>query len=71
LNECIAVQNDADFEAIRDDCQALTRYRVEFIYPGPFPEQITIEEARSAIQKAHNIYGFIRQKAEASGYLHK
>lgn len=69
LDECIAIQNDLEFEAIRDDCQVLTRYRVEFVYPGPIPEQITIAEARSAIQKARNIYGFVLQKAQASGYL--
>jgi HEPN domain-containing protein len=31
LDDCIAIQNDADFETLRDDCQSLTRYRVEFI----------------------------------------
>jgi HEPN domain-containing protein len=68
LDECMAVQNDADFEMIRDDCQVLTRYRVEFVYPGPIPEQISVEEARLAIQKAHSIYNFVHGKVEIAGY---
>jgi HEPN domain-containing protein len=68
LNDCIAIQNDADFEMLRNDCQALTRYRVEFVYPGPIPEQISVDEARSAIEKARRVYEFIRHKAELQGY---
>jgi HEPN domain-containing protein len=69
LDECIAVDNDARFEDIRDDCQALTHYRVDFVYPGPIPEQISIAEARSAIEKACRIYQFLINKAAAKGYL--
>jgi HEPN domain-containing protein len=40
LDECLAIQDDTEFEVLRDDCQELTRYRVDFVYPGPIPEQI-------------------------------
>jgi len=68
LDDCIAIQNDVAFDTLRDDCQALTRYRVEFAYPGPIPEQISVDEARSAIEKARRIHEFIRNKAESLGY---
>jgi len=68
LNECITIYNDADFETLRDDCQTLTRYRVDFAYPGPEPEPISVEEARAAIQTAHRIYDLIGRKAAVLGY---
>ena len=68
LDECILIDNDKDFEALRDDCQLLTRYRVEFTYPSPIPEQISVDEARLAIQKAQRIYKFVLRKAEVTGY---
>ena len=45
LDEYIEIQNDTEFEALRDDCQTLTRYRVDFVYPGYVTEQITVDEA--------------------------
>lgn len=68
LDECIALQNDLDFESIRDDCQVLTQYRVEFVYPSPLPEQISVDEAQVAIQKARGIYELVLRKATALGY---
>jgi HEPN domain-containing protein len=68
LDECIAIQDDPEFEALRDECQALTRYRVDFVYPSPMPEHISVDEARAAIQKAHRVYEFIKRKAESLGY---
>jgi HEPN domain-containing protein len=68
LNECIAIHNDPEFETLRDDCQELTRYRVDFVYPAAIPEEISVEEARSAIQKAEQIFQFIQRKAESLGY---
>ena len=43
LNECIVIWNDLEFEGLREDCQVLTRYRVEFTYPSPIPEEISVE----------------------------
>jgi HEPN domain-containing protein len=71
LDDCIAIQDDVDFETLRDDCQTLTHYRVEFAYPGPIPEQISVDEARSAIEKARRIHEFVRNKAELQGYSSK
>jgi len=68
LDECIAIQKDAQFEQIRDDCQILTQYRVDFVYPGPVPEQISVDEARAAIRRARRIYDFMLRKASALGY---
>jgi HEPN domain-containing protein len=68
LDGCIAIQDDTEFETLRDDCQVLTRYRVDFVYPGPTPENISVEEARSAIIKARRIYEFAKHKAESNGY---
>lgn len=68
LNECRAIYDDLDFETLRDDCQALTRYRADFVYPGPTPEPISVEEARAAIRRAHRIYELVLRKAAALGY---
>jgi HEPN domain-containing protein len=68
VDECIAVQKDADFELIRDDCQVLTQYRVDFVYPSSIPEQISVNEARATIQRARRVYDFVLQKARALGY---
>jgi HEPN domain-containing protein len=68
LDDCIFVHNDLTFEILRQDCQTLTRYRTDFVYPGPIPEQITIIDAREAIQKAHLIYQSVLEKAAALGY---
>ena len=35
LNDCIAIHHDSTFEGLHSDCQMLTRYRMDFIYPGP------------------------------------
>ena len=68
LDECIAVHNDMDFESLRDDCQILTHYRTDLVYPGPIPEYISVGEARAAIGKARRIYEFVHRKAKALGY---
>ncbi|MDO9130449.1 MAG: HEPN domain-containing protein, partial [Anaerolineales bacterium] len=62
------IHPDQDFEMLREDCQDLTRYRVEFVYPGPIPEQISVAEARAAIQQARRIYEAVKCKAKALGY---
>ena len=36
--------------------------------PGPFPEAISAEEAKSAIEKARWIKEFVLKKAEELGY---
>lgn len=68
LNDCIAIHQDTDFEELRADCQILTRYRTAFVYPGSLPEVISVEEARSAIEKARRIKAFVMRKAEELGY---
>ncbi len=68
LDECITLQNDLEFEYIRDVCQLLTQYRVEFVYPSPMPEQISVNEAQAAIQRARGVYEFVLRKAIALGY---
>lgn len=68
LNDCMSIHRDQDFEVLREDCQDLTRYRVEFVYPGPIPEQISVAEARAAIQQARRIYEAVKRKAKALGY---
>jgi hypothetical protein len=56
------------FEQLRDDCQILTIYKTDFAYPGPIPEAISVEEARSAIEKARRIKDFVMRKAQELGY---
>jgi HEPN domain-containing protein len=68
LNSCLAVQQDKEFDILRADCQLLTRYRLDFTYPGPFPEAISVEEAKLAIEKARRIKEFVLKKAEELGY---
>ncbi len=68
LAGCIVIHHDPDFESLRDSCQSLTRYRADFVYPGPIPEQLSIAEARAAIEQARLIYEFVKNKAQALGY---
>jgi len=68
LNACIDIHQDKDFESIRTDCQILTRYRIEFVYPSPFLDDLSVDEATSAIEKAHRIKTFTLKKAQELGY---
>ncbi len=68
LDDCIAIHHDSTFEGLHSDCQMLTRYRMDFIYPGPAPEVISVEEAKTAIEKARRIKDFVLKKAEELGY---
>jgi HEPN domain-containing protein len=68
LNACLDIYKDTDFEHLRSDCQILTRYRIDLTYPGPFPEVISVEEAKLAIEKARRIKDFVLKKAEVLGY---
>jgi len=68
LDDCIAIHSDSDFEGLRADCHALTRYRMDFVYPGPTPEVISVEEAKEAIEKARRIKDFVITKAQEMGY---
>lgn len=68
LNDCIAAYSDPDFEKLRADCQWLTEYRLDSVYPGPMVESISIEEARIAIGAARTIKSFVLEKAKELGY---
>jgi HEPN domain-containing protein len=68
LNECVVVYQDKDFDNLRPDCQILTQYRLDFVYPAPMLEIISVEEAVNAIQKVHHIKDFVLQKAIELGY---
>ena len=68
LNDCIAIHDDGDFEVLRQVCQVLTHYRTDLAYPGPIPEEISVAEARLAIEQARQIYSFMKRKAEQMGY---
>lgn len=68
LDDCISIHHDESFEVLREDCIELTKYKVEMTYPSPIPEEIDVEEARSAIKKARRINNFILQKAKELGY---
>jgi HEPN domain-containing protein len=68
LNACINIHQDEDFETIRADCQTLTRYRIELVYPAPFSDDLSVEEAMDAIEKAGQIKNFVLKKAEKLGY---
>lgn len=70
LDSCIAVHQDREFETLREDCRILTRFKIDFAYPGHSPEVISVEDARSAIDKARMIYAFILHKAQVLGYSH-
>lgn len=68
LDECITIHRDYDFEKLRSHCQTLTIYRTDLLYPGPFPTFVSIEEAKTAIEMAKQIYEFILNKVNALGY---
>ena len=68
LDKCIVIHQDHSFEELRDDCIELTKYKLEMTYPGPIPEEIDLNEAKSAIEKARNIKDFMMKKAEELGY---
>jgi len=69
LDDCIAVHQDKTFEVLRDDCVVLTRYKLEMTYPGDhIPEEVPLEEARTAIEKARRIKNFVMEKAKELGY---
>ncbi len=68
LNDCIVVHHDPEFEKLRTDCQMLTEYRLDSVYPGAMVESISIEEARIAINAARNIKSFLLEKAKELGY---
>jgi HEPN domain-containing protein len=68
LNECVVVYQDKDFDNLRPDCQILTQYRLDFVYPTPMLEIISVKEAVIAMQKARHIKDFVLQKAIELGY---
>lgn len=70
LDSCIAVHEDREFEMLREDCRILTRFKIDFAYPGHSPEVISVKDAQSAIEKARVIYAFILRKAQELGYAH-
>lgn len=69
LKVCIAINQDESFDSLSDDCIELTKYKVEHTYPGPIPEEIKLEEAKAAIDKARRIYNFVLQKSRDLGYF--
>lgn len=68
LDECIVIHGDNEFENLRSNCQTLTIYRTDLLYPGPFPTLVSIEEAKLAIEMAQQIYEFILNKVNTLGY---
>ena len=68
LDRCIAVHQDEAFEKLREDCAGLTKYKVELTYPNPIPEEIDVNEAKEAIEKARRIKDFVLKKAKELGY---
>jgi HEPN domain-containing protein len=69
LDDCIKVHQDKTFEVLRDDCVVLTRYKLEMTYPGDhIPEEVPLEEAKAAIEKARRIKNFVMEKAKELGY---
>ncbi|MEK7441938.1 MAG: HEPN domain-containing protein [Chloroflexota bacterium] len=70
LDDCLAIHNDNKFDELRSDCQLLTQYRLDLVYPTSTSETITVEEAKAAIEKARRIRDFVMAKAEELGYSH-
>ncbi len=68
LDSCIAINQDHSFDSLREDCIDLTKYKVEMTYPGSIPEEIEIDEAKIAIEKAQRIKDFVVSKAKDLGY---
>lgn len=68
LDDRIVIHGGSDFEVLRPDCQSHTRYRMEFVYPGPTPEVISVADAQAAIAKAHRIMTFLKGRAPVLGY---
>ncbi len=68
LNFCIIVHQDEEFNTLRDDCEALNRYKEYLVYPAHFPITISVDEAKAAIEKARAIFAFVLRKAQELGY---
>ena len=68
LDECAVIHNDTDFETLRADCQTLSTYRIDLVYPGPLPIDVSVDEAKIAINMAQQIYNFVLSKAIELGY---
>lgn len=68
LDLCIYINRDHSFETLREDCIDLTKYKVEMTYPGSISEEIDINEAKLAIEKARRIKNFMVKKAIDLGY---
>lgn len=64
-NLCLAVFMDSDFESIRATIEEMTRYRVEFDYPGVIQENISVEEAREVTRKARQVRDFVQMKTRS------
>jgi len=68
LDDCIAIRQDKTFEALRDDCVVLTKYKLELTYPDHIPQVVSLEEAKAAIEKARRIKNFVLEKSKEFGY---
>lgn len=68
LDDCKAARNDESFLTLRSDCIDLTKYKTEATYPGHIPMEITLEEAKAAIEKSRRIKDFVLNKAKDLGY---
>jgi len=38
LDDCLAIHNHKEFEELRSDCQLLTQYRLDLVYPTATPK---------------------------------
>ena len=70
LDDCIEINSDATFEDLRSDCQLLTQYHTDLVYPSGISETISVDEAKTAIEKSRRIRDFVMKKAEELGYHH-
>lgn len=66
LLEEIAIKIDEEFRKYKDEAVSLNDYYIETRYPTDLRENILIEEAKEALEKASRIRDFVLSKVKVS-----
>jgi len=62
----VATKIDKEFEGYKDTATSINDYYFEARYPTDFSEDISLEEAREAVEKASEFRDFVLSKVEIS-----
>jgi HEPN domain-containing protein len=62
----VVAKIDKDFQEYKDTASSITDYYFETRYPADFKEDISLEEAREAVEKSSEFRDFVLSKVELS-----